>query len=92
VIGVERANGLAGRIASKLEKVRLVRSKAATVSFKDGELLLGVNPDEGYGGRPSSDVDERSGQPPQRMRKSSSRMSSVARSSMMAASMAPIRA
>jgi hypothetical protein len=56
VIGVERANGLAGRVASKLEKVRLVRAKAANVSFKDGELLLGVNPDEGYGGRPSSDA------------------------------------
>jgi hypothetical protein len=32
-----------------------VLSKAPSVSFKDGELLLGVNPDMGYAGRPSSD-------------------------------------
>lgn len=55
-IGVKSANGPAGRIASKLNAVRLVRSKAASVSFKDGELVLGVNPDQGYAGRASSDA------------------------------------
>ncbi len=55
-IGVERANGPAGRVASKLTAVRLVRSKAPSVSFKDGELVLGVNPDLEWAGRPSSDA------------------------------------
>jgi len=55
-LGVERANGPAGRVASKLTAVRLVRAKAPSVSFKDGELVLGVNPDLGYAGRPSSDA------------------------------------
>jgi hypothetical protein len=52
---VQRANGPAGRVAAKLTAVRLVRSKASNVSFKDGELILSVNPDLGYAGRPSSD-------------------------------------
>lgn len=55
-LGVESANGLAGRVASKLNAVRLVRSKAPSVTFKDGELILGVNPDQGYLGRVSSDA------------------------------------
>ena len=55
-IGVERANGPAGRVASKLAAVRLVPAKAPSVAFKDGELVLGVNPDQGYAGRPSSDA------------------------------------
>jgi hypothetical protein len=55
VRGVERANGPAGRVAAKLTAVRLAPAKSATVTFKDGELLLGVNPTEGYLGRPSSD-------------------------------------
>jgi hypothetical protein len=55
VRGVERANGPAGRVATKLNAVRMTPAKSATVSFKDGELLLGVNPAEGYLGRPSSD-------------------------------------
>ena len=55
-IGVERANGPAGRVASKLTAVRLVLSKAPSVAFQDGELVLGVNPDQGYAGRPSSDA------------------------------------
>jgi hypothetical protein len=56
VRGVERANGPAGRIATKLNAVRMTPAKSATVTFKDGELLLGVNPAEGYLGRPSSDA------------------------------------
>ncbi len=55
-IGVERANGLAGRVAAKLSAVRLVRAKAPSVSFKDGELVLGVNPEQGYFGRVTSDA------------------------------------
>ena len=55
-IGVERANGPAGRVASKLLAVRLVPAKVQSVTFKDGELLLGVNPAQGYAGRPSSDA------------------------------------
>jgi hypothetical protein len=55
-LGVERANGPAGRVASKLTAVRLVRAKAPSVAFRDGELVLGVNPDLGYAGRPSSDA------------------------------------
>jgi hypothetical protein len=55
-IGVERANGPAGRVASKLLAVRLVPAKAPSVTFKDGELVLGVNPGQGYAGRPSSDA------------------------------------
>lgn len=54
--GVERANGPAGRVASKLTAVRLVLSKAPSVSFKDGELVLGVNPAQGYNGRASSEM------------------------------------
>jgi hypothetical protein len=56
VRGVEEASGPAGRGATKLKAVRLERAKSATVSFKDGDLVLGVNPDEGYSGRPSSDA------------------------------------
>lgn len=55
-IGVERANGLAGRVASGLTAVRLVRATAPSVSFEDGELVLGVNPEQGYLGRVSSDA------------------------------------
>lgn len=54
--GVSSANGLAGRVASKLTKVRLERARAQSVTFKDGELVIGVNPDQGYAGRPSSDA------------------------------------
>ena len=55
VRGVERANGPAGRVATKLNAVRLAPAKSATVSFKDGDLVLGVNPAQGYLGLPSSD-------------------------------------
>ena len=55
-IGVQRANGLAGKVAAKLNAVRLVRTKAASVTFKDGELVLGINPVEGYAGRVSSEA------------------------------------
>jgi hypothetical protein len=56
LIGVQEADGPAGQGANKLKAVRLERARAATVSFKDGDLVLGVNPDEGYNGRPSSDA------------------------------------
>jgi Domain of unknown function (DUF4908) len=51
VLGVKNANGLAGKAASKVEKVTLRRAKAAKASFKDGELILEVNPDDGWSGR-----------------------------------------
>jgi len=56
VRGVERANGPAGRVATKLNAVRMTPAKSATVTFRDGELLLGVNPAEGYLGRPPADA------------------------------------
>jgi len=51
VLGVKNANGLAGKAASKLEKVTVRRGKAPGVSFKDGELVLDVNPNDGWSGR-----------------------------------------
>ncbi len=56
VAGVEKANGPSGRLASKLNKVRMVRALAASVAFQDGELVLGVNPNGGPSGRPSADA------------------------------------
>jgi hypothetical protein len=54
--GAQEANGPAGRVVTRLSAVRLELAKSATVSFKDGELVLGVNPADGYAGRPSSDA------------------------------------
>ncbi len=51
VLGVKNANGFAGKAASKVEKVTVRRGKAPKVSFKDGELTLDVNPDDGWSGR-----------------------------------------
>lgn len=51
VLGVKNANGLAGKAASRVEKVTLKRGKAPKASFKDGELTIEVNPDEGWSGR-----------------------------------------
>ncbi|HVY87339.1 MAG TPA: DUF4908 domain-containing protein [Hyphomonadaceae bacterium] len=56
IAGVERANGLAGKAATKLTTVRLVPAPAPSVAFKDGELVLGVNPNEEFGGRVSSEA------------------------------------
>jgi hypothetical protein len=56
VRGVERSNGLAGRTASRLSAVRLAKTGTASVSFKDGELILGINPAEGYLGLPTSEA------------------------------------
>lgn len=55
VIGVRNANGYAGRAASNIEKVTLRRAKAPKVSFKDGELVLEVNPDDPWSGRVTTD-------------------------------------
>jgi hypothetical protein len=54
--GAQEANGPAGRVVTKLNAVRLELAKSANVSFKDGELVLNVNPADGYAGRPSSDA------------------------------------
>jgi Domain of unknown function (DUF4908) len=56
VRGVERSNGLAGRVASKLNAVRMTSARSASVTFKDGELVLKINPAEGYLGLPSSEA------------------------------------
>jgi hypothetical protein len=51
VLGVKNANGSAGRVASKVEKVTVRRAKAPKVTFKDGELIVEVNPDDSWAGR-----------------------------------------
>jgi hypothetical protein len=51
VLGVKNANGMAGRAASKVEKVTVRRGKAPKVGFTDGELTIDVNPDDGWSGR-----------------------------------------
>jgi len=56
VFGVERANAMASKSATKLQGVRIVRAKTPQAVFKDGQLVLGVNPSEGYAGRPSSEA------------------------------------
>lgn len=56
VMGVERANGIAGKAAGKLNALRLTRGEAPSAVFSKGELVLTVNPAEGYAGRPSSEV------------------------------------
>lgn len=51
-IGVERS----GDAVRDLHSIRMVRMEEPTVTFSDGELVLGVDPAEGYAGRPSSDA------------------------------------
>ena len=40
-----------GKAATKIDKVTLVRAKTPKVTFKDGELTVHVNPDDGWSGR-----------------------------------------
>lgn len=56
VLGVERAKGLEAGSGDKLRALRLTRAAAPAADFKDGELVLSVNPAEGYAGRPSSEA------------------------------------
>jgi hypothetical protein len=56
VMGVERADKASHGAVQGLKSVRLVKSATPTTTFHDGELLLGVNPLEGYAGRPSSEA------------------------------------
>lgn len=56
VLGVRNANGLAGRAASKVEKVTVRRGKAPKVGFNDGELVIDVNPEDGWSGRVTPDA------------------------------------
>jgi hypothetical protein len=51
VLGMKNANGLAGKAASKVEKVTLKRAKSPKVSFAAGELVIELNPDDGWSGR-----------------------------------------
>jgi hypothetical protein len=55
VLGVKNANGHAGRAAARIEKVTIRRAKAPKVTFKDGELILDVNPDDVWAGRVTPD-------------------------------------
>jgi len=55
LLGVKTANGHAGRAAEQIEKVTLRRGKAPKVTFKDGELLIDVNPDDAWAGRITPD-------------------------------------
>lgn len=56
VIGVQRANGLSNTTGQKLKAVRLMRAAAASADLRDGELILGVNPDLGDAGRPTPEA------------------------------------
>jgi hypothetical protein len=51
VLGVKNANGHAGKVATKIEKVTVRRAKVPKVSFKGGELLVEINPDDAWAGR-----------------------------------------
>lgn len=51
VLGVKNANGNAGRAATKIEKVTVRRAKSPKVTFKEGELIVEVNPDDSWAGR-----------------------------------------
>jgi hypothetical protein len=51
VAGVEKS----GRGTASLIEVRLVRAAQPSTTFKDGSLVLGVNPAGGDGGRPSAE-------------------------------------
>ncbi len=51
LLGVKTANGYAGRAAAQIEKVTLRRGKAAKVAFRDGELVIEINPDDVWAGR-----------------------------------------
>jgi hypothetical protein len=55
ILGATQANGPAGRVIARLHAVRFEQARAASVTFKDGELVLGMNPAEGDEGRPSVD-------------------------------------
>jgi hypothetical protein len=62
-IGVDRAHeavvsggGGASDNIRLLRTLRLVRSAEASAVYRDGELLIGVNPEKGYAGRPSSEA------------------------------------
>ncbi len=54
LVGVKTAYATDRNAAAALTNVRLQPARSAIAVFKDGELVLGVNPAEGYYGRPSS--------------------------------------
>jgi hypothetical protein len=51
VLGVKNANGHAGKVASKIEKVTVRKAKAPKVTFSGGELTIDINPDDAWAGR-----------------------------------------
>lgn len=55
-LGVVRASEMSADSVRKVKAVRLARASTPIVSLEDGELVLGVNPQAGFAGRPSSDA------------------------------------
>lgn len=55
-LGVERASKINPEVVESLEAVRLEPTSNPVASYRDGELVLGVNPAAGYAGRPSSEA------------------------------------
>jgi hypothetical protein len=56
VLGVSAAEQREPGSASQLRAVRMLRSEEPELAFAEGELVMGVDPADGYGGRPSSDA------------------------------------
>ncbi len=54
-LGVGQARKDKADIARNLESVRLIRAARPQIAIQNNELVLGVNPQLGYAGRPSSD-------------------------------------
>lgn len=56
-IGVEAAAKESAAAVRTLRAVRIMHARGPSVTYSaDGELLIGINPDVGYAGRPSSDA------------------------------------
>ncbi|MBU6318119.1 MAG: DUF4908 domain-containing protein [Alphaproteobacteria bacterium] len=56
VLGMERAVKVSPTDARRLTAVRLLRASQPRAVFSEGELVLELNPQEGYAGRPSSEA------------------------------------
>lgn len=56
VRGFERTAQVNAKAVKKVLSVRMMRASQPRVDFIDGELVLSVNPDDGYAGRPSSEM------------------------------------
>jgi hypothetical protein len=54
VFGFEQAASASAKAPAKVTGVRIAKTATPGVVVEDGELVLGLNPAEGYAGRPSS--------------------------------------